>query len=117
MKRIFVGLPVFEKRWRELGLDDEARRTLELELLEDPTRGDLIRETGGIRKIRRPFPGQGKSGGLRVFYYDYLPAEKLFFFAVIKKGEQENLSKEERNILAQLLEKVLVSIKPNNRRR
>jgi mRNA-degrading endonuclease RelE of RelBE toxin-antitoxin system len=108
MKRTFVGLPYFEREWRRIGLTDEDRRGLEIELLEDPTKGDLITGAGGIRKLRRPLPGTGKSGGIRVFYYD--DGEHLFvlLLAVIKKGEKENLTKSERNELAKLIQTEIV---------
>ena len=103
MQRTFVGLPFFEREWQRLGLSDDDRRGLESELLENPTKGDLIEGTGGIRKIRRPLAGKGKSGGVRVFYYD--DGEQLFILllAVIKKGEKENLTKAERNELGKLV--------------
>jgi mRNA-degrading endonuclease RelE of RelBE toxin-antitoxin system len=103
MQRTFVGLPFFEREWQRLGLSDDDRRGLESELLENPTKGDLIEGTGGIRKIRRPLAGKGKSGGVRVFYYD--DGEQLFILllAVIKKGEKENLTKAERNELGKMV--------------
>ena len=38
----------------------------------DPEKGDLIRGTGGLRKIRVAFEGRGKSGSARVCYIDFL---------------------------------------------
>ena len=112
VKRIFVGLPFFEREWHRIGLSDEDRRALELELLEEPTKGDLIAGTGGIRKIRRPMPGSGKSGGIRVFYYDDSGYLYILLLAVIKKGEKENLTKSERNELAKLIEREIKHYRP-----
>ena len=108
MKRTFVGLPHFEREWKRLGLTDDDRRSLEIELLEDPTKGVLITGTNGIRKLRRPISGEGKSGGIRVFYYDDGKYLFILLLAVIKKGEKENLSKGERSELGRL---VLTEIK------
>lgn len=99
MKRVFVGMPPFEREWRRLELGDTCRRSLEQALLRDPNSGALIKETGGVRKIRHAIPGKGKSGSIRVFYYDYAPIEHLFLMAVIKKGEVENLNPLERKML------------------
>ena len=66
---VFVETSVFTKRIVRLGLDD-ALRGLQLELLENPTAGDLDPGTGGLRKVRMPDPtrGKGKRGGGRVHY-------------------------------------------------
>ncbi len=105
MERVFIGLPLFEKEWERLGLTDEDRRALELELLETPSKGDLIEGTNGIRKLRRPLRGKGKSGGVRVFYYDDGLYLYVLLLAVIKKSEMENLTKAERSELGQLVVK------------
>ncbi len=86
-----------------MGLSDEDRRSLELLLLHDPKAGDLIQGTNGVRKVRHAIPGSGKSGGIRVFYYDYERLGRIYLLAVIQKGDQENLSKDERNELGNLI--------------
>jgi hypothetical protein len=44
---------------------------LQLELMDNPTAGDVMEGTGGLRKLRQADPrrGKGKRGGLRVIYY------------------------------------------------
>jgi len=117
VKRVFVGMPAFEREWVRLGLDDELRRSLEQTLLQNPMAGVLLQETGGIRKVRHALPGRGKSGSIRVFYYDYVAIKHLFFLAVIKKTQQENLGKAERQELKQLIEAVIKSYESKRRRR
>lgn len=70
MKATFVELPPFE-RTRKDYMDDEAYRLFQQELMANPTAGDVIEGTGGLRKLRQPDPrrGKGKRGGLRVIYY------------------------------------------------
>ncbi len=92
----------FSKDWRRAGLDEDELVELEYSLFKDPKLGVIISETGGIRKIRWSRPGQGKSGGVRVFYYCVLH-DVLYLLACILKNEDENLSKQERNALAKLL--------------
>ncbi|HLH11788.1 MAG TPA: type II toxin-antitoxin system RelE/ParE family toxin [Methylovirgula sp.] len=75
----------------------------------DPQIGALVKETGGCRKFRVPGRGKGKSGGYRIvtfFTGDDLP---VFLITIFGKGEQDNLSRAERNELAKLT-KVLVAI-------
>lgn len=52
MKRIFVELPLFHSRWKDLGLNDDDFRRLQDELLADPKVGAVMQGTGGIRKMR-----------------------------------------------------------------
>jgi hypothetical protein len=103
VKRVFISLPSFWNDWIRSGLADSDLIVLETTLLRDTESGDLVRETGGIRKVRFARPGTGKSSGVRVFYLDLKSKEKLFFLAVIQKNEKENLSKSERNEFASLV--------------
>jgi hypothetical protein len=100
-------MPAFERGWKRLNLDDDVRRDLEQTLLRNPSAGVLLQETGGIRKVRHGLPGRGKSGSIRVFYFDVPAVAVLFFLAVIKKGEQENLTKAERYALRAQIEVIV----------
>lgn len=72
MTRTFIEVPIFTKKWKELGFTDENLRELQKVLLDDPKAGDAIQGTGGLRKIRIPMEnkGKGKRGGARVVYVD-----------------------------------------------
>ncbi len=63
----FIETPTFTRLVTAL-LSDDAYRDLQNELAEDPERGNIIRNGGGIRKMRFAVPGRGKSGGVRVIY-------------------------------------------------
>jgi len=62
----FIELPAFE-RHREDYLDDNGFRALQNLLMKHPEAGDLIPNTGGLRKLRFKDVrrGKGKRGGLR----------------------------------------------------
>ena len=79
MNRTFVEVPLFTRKWKELGLTDENLRDLENILLENPKSGDIIQGTGGIRKIRIPVDKKGKRGGGRVIYVDIELRETIYF--------------------------------------
>lgn len=55
MTRIFVELPAFRKEWKSMGLSDNDLRRLQEKLLADPKVGKVMRETGGVRKMRFAF--------------------------------------------------------------
>lgn len=71
-------------------------------LAENPKAGDLMECTGGVRKLRWGRGGQGKSGGVRVIYYFHDEAMPLYLLTLFAKGDRANLSKAERNELADL---------------
>jgi len=69
----------------------------------NPEVGDLIPETGGVRKVRWALPGGGKRGGARVVYYYHNENLPVFLLAAYGKNEKANLSKAERNAMARLV--------------
>lgn len=96
MKRTFIEVPIFTKKWKELGLTDENLRELENILLEDPKSGDAIQGTGGLRKIRIPMNNTGKRGGGRVIYVDIEVKGTIYFINVYAKNEKDNLTEDEK---------------------
>jgi hypothetical protein len=62
---VFIETTVFTRQVRELLSDDEYAR-LQLALAENPFAGDVIADTGGLRKVRVAVSGRGKRGGARV---------------------------------------------------
>jgi len=72
-------------------------------LAANPKAGDLMQGTGGVRKLRWARGGRGKSGGVRVIYYFHSDAIPLYLLTVFGKNQKSNLSKAERNDLAELV--------------
>ena len=50
-------------------LSDDAYAALQQALIGNPEAGDLIKGSGGVRKLRWGVAGRGKRGGIRVIYY------------------------------------------------
>ena len=106
MRRTFIEVPMFTKKWKELGLTDEALRELQNVLLNDPKTGDVIQGTGGLRKIRIPMTNKGKSGGSRVIYVDIEIKEIIYFINVYTKNEKEDLTEEEKKAFKAIVKKM-----------
>ena len=68
----------------------------------NPEQGDLIPETGGVRKIRWARPGSGKRGGTRVIYFYHSGDRPLYLLLVYAKARQDNLTAEEKKIVRKL---------------
>lgn len=84
-------------------LDAESYRLLQLELAADPEKGNLIRGTGGLRKIRWAALGQGKRGGVRVIYYWAVSQNTLLLLYAYPKNVQDDLTPAQRKALAKLV--------------
>jgi len=80
-------------------LDEEEREALINVLSSSPNAGDLIKGTGGIRKIRWAKEDTGKSGAYRVIYFFYSMEIPLFILNVFAKNEKVNINQAERNEL------------------
>lgn len=91
-------------RQAEKLLSPDERRDLVSYLAAHPRAGDLMEGTGGVRKLRWARGGRGKSGGVRIIYYVHSEAMPLYLLTLFAKNERANLSKAERNELADLVE-------------
>ena len=103
MIRLFVELPSFRAAWKELDLTDDDLKRLQEELAANPQVGRIMKETGGIRKMRFAYEHTGKSGGVRVIYVDFEIRERLYLITAYPKSEKDNLTKAERNELRKLV--------------
>lgn len=74
---------------------------MQLHLERDPEAGDVIRGSGGFRKVRwgDRRRGQGKSGGLRVIYYYFAEDRQIWFLTLYGKDDASDLTPKERKIL------------------
>ena len=99
----FIMLPEFDRKWTDMGLTDKELKALQEELTINPTKGDVMQGTGGLRKIRIAFEGRGKSGSARVCYVDFAVYERIYLITAYAKDEKDNLSKSERNEVKKLI--------------
>ncbi len=106
MKRQFVMMPVFDKQWQEMGLDDNDLQELQAIILENPQIGNVIKGTGKLRKMRFALPNRGKSGSARVLYVDFVVAETIYLIFAYPTSEKDNLSDEERNNIKKLIDRI-----------
>jgi hypothetical protein len=104
VKALFVELPAFQRHRSEY-LDDEAFAAFQSVLMADPEAGDVIRDTGGLRKVRVADTrrGKGKRGGLRVIYYWWAPGRQFWLFTLYGKGEVSDLTAEQRKVVREVL--------------
>jgi mRNA-degrading endonuclease RelE of RelBE toxin-antitoxin system len=76
-------------------------------LCEFPDAGDLIKGSGGLRKIRQAAKGKGTRGGWRVIYYFAVVRETIYLLDIYLKNEKEDLSPDEIKDLRSIVEEWL----------
>ena len=104
--REFVSVPAFDREWERLKLTDNDYARLQLHLFRNPKEGDVIPGANGCRKMRFAVSDQGKSGGIRVIYLDYVVGERIYFLDVYAKSEKEKPSQEEIKLYSELADKI-----------
>lgn len=113
MTRTFVELPIFQRKWKAMGLNDKDLKRLQEELIADPKVGAAIQGTNGLRKMRFAFEQRGKSGSVRVIYVDFEIYEKIYLITAYPKNEKENLTSAEKNELKQMIQILERQLKEN----
>jgi hypothetical protein len=104
MQATFVELPPFQK-YRGTYLSDDEYRLLQEQMLLKPDAGDVIKGTGGLRKLRfgDTRRNKGKRGGLRVIYYYWIQGTQFWMFTIYDKDEMDDLDSDGRKAFASLL--------------
>jgi hypothetical protein len=104
----FVHIPPFPGQWARLKLAEADLQALEIEIIVDPQAGTVIPGAGGLRKIRFSPPGshKGKSGSHRVFYVYLQDYQTVLLWAVIAKGEREDLPVADRHAIAKQIARI-----------
>ena len=100
---VFIETPVFTRQVREL-LTEESYGEFQQYLAADPQAGDVIKETGGLRKVRWAGRGSGKSGGVRVIYFHVTADFQIRLLLIYRKGIKDDLTAGEKKTLRKLNE-------------
>jgi hypothetical protein len=101
-----VELETFLKRAKAI-MSDEERDGIVIFLAANPDAGLSL--GGGLRKVRIPRAGGGKSGGYRTLYVFGGRHMPLFLLTVFAKNEKDNLSKAEQAAAVALSKRLIAS--------
>jgi mRNA-degrading endonuclease RelE of RelBE toxin-antitoxin system len=98
----FIETKVFTRVVGEY-LSDDQYAALQRALFSNPALGDLVRGTGGVRKVRWGVAGRGKRGGVRVIYYARTHRGEIWMLTIYAKNVQESIP---ANVLRQIREEI-----------
>ncbi len=85
-------------------LPDDEYRNLQGKLVDRPDSGDIIRGSGGIRKLRWGLQGRGKRGGARFIYYWAKGQDQILMLFVFTKNEADDLTQDQIHQLRAIVE-------------
>lgn len=97
-------MPEFQRRAKAVMSEAERESTIEF-IATNPTAGTSL--GGGLRKIRVPREGGGKSGGFRTIYVFGGRHMPIFLVTVFAKNEKDNLTKTEQAAAVELSKRIV----------
>lgn len=101
---LFIETPIFTKLVQEYLTDDEYKELQEY-LTAIPDAGDIIKGSGGLRKIRWKQKGRGKRGGVRAIYFWKTRDNQILMLYIYPKNVRDDLSPSQLKALKQIVEK------------
>lgn len=87
--RTVAETPVFQRYAAEVWSESAREQFIDF-IAANPQAGDLVRGSGGCRKVRWAVGGKGKSGGARVIYFIASDAT-IWLLIVYKKAKFDTL--------------------------
>lgn len=82
---------------------EEERAEFAIWIAEHYDAGDVVRGSGGYRKVRWARRGSGKRGGMRGIYFNTLEDGTIWLLLIYAKNECENIS---ANVLKAIKEEI-----------
>jgi hypothetical protein len=101
-----VETPEFLTTARRLMTEDERALLVDY-VAYNPMAGDLIRGTGGLRKLRWGLAGRSKRGGARVIHFYHDRSIPIFLLAAYAKSQKDDLSHDERDSFRRLTDQIV----------
>jgi len=98
----FVETRLFTKLVGEY-LSEENYRQFQQELISDPEAGAVVRNSGGVRKIRWAATGRGKRSGYRVIYFVRRSKGVIWMLTIYPKNVTDSIP---GHILKQICEEI-----------
>lgn len=85
-----IETEVFEKFWPLYWMEKEHDAFIAF-IAESPNAGDVVSGSGGVRKVRWSRSGSGKSGGVRVIYFNRLANGEIWLLLIYAKSKLDTV--------------------------
>ena len=99
-----IELTPFTRNWPSVWTESEYTEFIEW-ISANPRSGDVIKGSGGVRKIRwsGAGAGHGKRGGARVIFYS-ADVDYVYLMTIYAKNQQADISAKELKVIKELIE-------------
>jgi hypothetical protein len=94
------------KRLAKVGATAEDVAAMEAAIAANPLAGDVIKRSGGLRKLRFAYGQAGKRGGGRVVYFAWIGEDTVILLTAYPKVDKDDLSPEELKLFKALLKEL-----------
>ena len=92
----------FIKQVKKENISENDIDVCKKELKKNPEIGDIIPQSGGLRKVRVSIDGKGKRGGARIVYLYIISGSCIYLLHIYKKTRKENITNDELKTLRKL---------------
>ena len=72
-------------------LSDDEYAALQFSIAANPEAGEIVRGSGGVRKLRWSGSSRGKRGGIRVIYYLRTARGEVWMLTLYAKNEADSI--------------------------
>ena len=86
-----VETSIFRRQWPHYWTE-EQRGSFAAYIAEHPFAGEVVPNSGGLRKVRWGRQGTGKSGGVRVIYYLRTEEGRIVLLTLYAKSKTDNIT-------------------------
>lgn len=86
-----VETEIFELLWPSYWTDQAYDEFITF-ITKNPESGDIVKGSGGMRKVRWSGSGSGKSGGVRVIYFNRLANGEIWLVFIYAKSKLDSIS-------------------------
>lgn len=86
-----VEIAIFEKLWPNYWTQAEHDEFADY-IAANPNAGDVVSGSGGVRKVRWARTGSGKSGGVRVIYFNRLANGEIWLIFMYAKSKLDAIA-------------------------
>ncbi len=99
-----IETPIYCRK-AERFLNEEEREGFAAFIARNPTAGSVVKGSGGVRKVRWARSGSGRSGGVRIIYYNQLEHEEIWLLTLYTKSDRSTIPVHELKLIKKAIER------------